>query len=80
MGDKTYFVSISTQRDTKRPGQTEITNLEITSFVDQQILRFEISVKDTAAVAKVKTFDELVREFLSRKPNGQPAAVYQGGG
>lgn len=74
----TYFVSISTERDTKRPGQTEITNLEITSFVDQQILRFEIPVKDTAAVAKVETFDELVREFLLWKPKGQPAAVYQG--
>lgn len=71
-------MSISTERDTKRPGQTEITNLEITSFVDQQILRFEISVKDTAAVAKVETFDELVREFLLWKPKGQPAAVYQG--
>ena len=61
---KTYFVSISTQRDTKRPRQTEITNLEITRLVDQQILRFKVSMKNTVAVAVVETFDELVREFL----------------
>lgn len=57
-------MSISTQRDTKRPRQTEITNLEITRLVDQQILRFEVSMEDTVAVAVVETFDELVREFL----------------
>lgn len=39
-------------------------NLQVTLFVDQQVLRFKISVEYTMRVTIIKTFDELVSEFL----------------
>ncbi|KAH3668729.1 hypothetical protein OGAPHI_002483 [Ogataea philodendri] len=38
------LVSVRTQRDAKRSGKTEISNLEVTFLVDQQILRLQVSV------------------------------------
>lgn len=38
----TYFVTKRVHWHTKCPRQTEITNLQLSSFVDQKVLRFEI--------------------------------------
>jgi hypothetical protein len=40
-------------------------NLQITSLVDEQVLRLEVTMQDTVGVAVVETFDELVGEFLA---------------
>lgn len=38
--------------------------LQVPSFVNEQILRFQISVQDTVGMAEVQAFDELICEFL----------------
>lgn len=40
---------------TERPCQPEITNLEFSPLVDQQVLRLEISVQDTVVMAERDT-------------------------
>jgi hydroxymethylglutaryl-CoA reductase len=40
-------------------------NLQISLFVDQQILRFQVPMKDTMGMAVVQTLDELECEFLT---------------
>lgn len=39
--------------------------LEISLFINQQVLRLQVSVKNTVSVAVVKTLDELIGEFLA---------------
>ena len=41
---------IGSQRDTESSSEPEIGNLEISRFVDQEILRFEISMEDPSRV------------------------------
>lgn len=38
--------------------------LQVAFFIDEQVLRFEISVQDSVRVTIVQSFDELVGEFL----------------
>lgn len=40
----TYFVSIRSHGNAERPCESEIGQLEIVIFVDEEVLRFEVSV------------------------------------
>jgi hypothetical protein len=57
-------VSIRPQRNTKRPRQTEIRQLEVALLVNQQVLRLEIAVQDAVRVAVLHAADQLVHEAL----------------
>lgn len=53
--------------DTERASQTEISQLQLTLVVDEQILRLQVSVKDFVAVTKRHTIKQLVQERLQAK-------------
>lgn len=57
-------MSVCPQRDTERPSQSEICELQVSFRVDEEILRLQIAVQDAMCVAVVKAFHELIREFL----------------
>lgn len=70
---------VGSQRDTERPCQTEVGKLEVSLRVDQQVLRFEVSVKDTMRMAVVQPLYELIREFLKeRKESFSTATIHDG--
>jgi hypothetical protein len=49
---QTHLVAKRIHRHAKRPGQPEIPDLELSTLVDQQVLRFEISMQDPVVVAE----------------------------
>ena len=58
------FVCVGTERDAEGAGQTEIGQLQVAFLVDEQILRFEVTVQDAVGMAVAGTLEELEREFL----------------
>jgi hypothetical protein len=64
VGGKTYLVSVGPERDSERPSETEIGELEVSVLVDEQVLRLEISMQDSVSVAIVEAFDQLKGESL----------------
>jgi len=57
-------VGVGPERDTEGSSETEICELEVTVLVDEQVLRFEISMEDSMSVAVVESLDELEGEAL----------------
>lgn len=57
-------MGISPQRNSERSGQSEICQLQVSLFVDEQVLGFQISMEDSVGVAVVQSFDELKSEPL----------------
>ena len=47
------------------PSESEITQFQLTSFVDQQVLRLQISVKDAVVVTKGNGLQQLKHEALN---------------
>ena len=44
--------------------KTEVSKLEVVIFIDQQILRLEVAMEDTMAVAVTQASGEMIGEFL----------------
>ena len=64
------FMGVSFDRKTKGSSKTEVSKLDISIVVDQEILRFEISVHDSVSMAVGCTLEDLVGklfDFLRRK-------------
>jgi hypothetical protein len=61
------FVCVGTERDTECAGQAEIRQLQVALLVDEQVLRFEVTVQDAVGVAVAGSLEELEREFLDLK-------------
>ena len=57
-----HLVRESVHRDTKRPRQTEVTQLELALAIDEQVLWLEISMEDLVLVTKGGPLEELVHE------------------
>jgi hypothetical protein len=58
------FMCVGTERDTERARQTEISQLQVALLVDEQVLRFEITVQDAVGVAVAGSLEQLERELL----------------
>jgi hypothetical protein len=63
-GRRAYLVRVGTQGDTKGSCQTEISELEVALFVNKQVLRLQVAVKDAVGVAVADTSAQLVHELL----------------
>ena len=57
-------MGVCPERNTEGSSETEICELEVTVLVDEQVLRFEISMKDSMSVTVVESLDELEGEAL----------------
>lgn len=51
--------------------QTKVSQLQLPAVVDQEILRFEVSVKDFTSMTVVQTSQQLKQEQLKWKKNTQ---------
>lgn len=60
-----YLVGISPHGNTKRPRQAEICELEVIALVNQQVLGFEVAMKDSVRMAVEEPRTELMSEFLT---------------
>lgn len=59
-----YLVGVCAEWDTKSAGQTKIRELEIGVLVDEQILRFQVTVKNAVCVAVSHSLAQLHHELL----------------
>jgi len=50
-------VSVSSKRDSECSCQTEICEFEVSFFVDQEVLGFQVSVQDSMRVEVIDSFD-----------------------
>lgn len=69
----THLMGVRPQRNTKGACKTKVGDLELSVFVDEQVLWLQISVEDTAGMEVVDTLDKLqgrhtIRQVLSAKP------------
>jgi len=55
--DETHLITKGVDGDTESPCKTEIPNLQFTSSVDEEILRFEITVQDSIIVTECDTLN-----------------------
>jgi hypothetical protein len=55
----TYLVSVGSKGDSESASETKVGEFEITISVDEQVLRLEITVKDSMGVEVMYAFDEL---------------------
>lgn len=46
--EETYFVRVGSQRDSKRARKTKVGNLEVPALVNQEVLRLQVTVKDSS--------------------------------
>lgn len=58
------FVGIRSQGDTECTRQSKICQLEVPLVIDQQVLGFEISMKNASRVAEFDSLDQLVQISL----------------
>ena len=65
----TYLIAERVHRNAKRPRQPEIANLELPSPVDQQILRFEISVQHPIVMAESDSLGALISKNAVQSEN-----------
>uniref|UniRef100_A0A0E9XEZ3 Uncharacterized protein n=1 Tax=Anguilla anguilla TaxID=7936 RepID=A0A0E9XEZ3_ANGAN len=64
--ERHHLVSVNPHRNTKGPGQPKVSQLDHPFVVYQQILWFQVSVKDSSAVAKQYPFQNLVQVALHK--------------
>lgn len=57
-------MGVRSHGDAKRPCESEVGQLEIILFVDQKVLRFEVSVQYSVGMAVQEAGGELLCEFL----------------
>ena len=58
------------ERDPEGSCETEVRNLEVRIAVDEQVLRFQVTVDDTVRVAGNQTRTQLPRKFLKNEQKG----------
>ena len=63
---KTHLVTERVHRHSKRSRQPKISELELSSFGEEEILRFEISVEDSIVVAESDSLRAKKEEEVSR--------------
>lgn len=61
------FVGEGVDWDAECSGKTEIGKLELAFGVDEEVLRFEIAVKDSVGVAEVDSLEKLVHEGFDNR-------------
>ena len=61
-----YLVCVDPDRNSEGSGQPEVGDFDGTGFVDQQVLRLEISVEDAALVAEEDALENLVGVALDQ--------------
>ena len=59
-----YLMGICSHRNAKGSREAKICEFEISLSIDEQVLRLQVAMEDTMRVTVVKTFNELIREFL----------------
>lgn len=57
-------MGICAERNAKGASESEIADFEVSIFVDEEVLRFEIAVEDAVGVAVANAREKLVRELL----------------
>lgn len=57
-------MSVDSDRNAKGPRQPEIGQFDDSFVVDQEVLRFQVSVENSAAVAEVNALQDLVQVTL----------------
>jgi hypothetical protein len=60
----TYLVRVRAEWNTECARETEVGELEVVPFVDEQVLRLEIAVQNPVRVAVEQAGRQLVRKFL----------------
>lgn len=65
--DQSHLVSVRTNRDTEGACQTKVSQLDVATRVDEQILRLQIAVHNAARVAVVQTNKDLVNVALTNQ-------------
>jgi hypothetical protein len=59
-----YLVGVCSQRDTESAGQTEIRQLEVAVFINQEVLRLEVTVQNSVGMAVLDALAQLHHELL----------------
>jgi hypothetical protein len=62
-----HLMRVSSHRNSKRPGESKIGKFQIVAFINKEILRLKIAVKDTVGVAIEKSRRQLMGKFLRGK-------------
>ena len=65
--NRAHLMSISSHRDTKGSCKTKVGQLQIVTFIDKEILRLEVPMKDAMRMAVKQPRCELVSESLQKK-------------
>lgn len=58
------FVGVGAEGDAEGASETEVADLEVAVFVDEEVLGLEIAVQDAVGVAVADSEEELVAELL----------------
>lgn len=66
----THLMGISPHRNTECSGEPEIGKLEMIFTINEEILRFQISVQNAMSMAVEQTRGQLVSEFLETMDRG----------
>ena len=66
LSDISYLMGISSHRNTERARKSEISQLEVVTAIDQQVLRFQVAVKDAMRVTVEESRIQLVSKFLCK--------------
>lgn len=74
----THLVTKRVHRHSKRPCQSKVSELELSSFGEEEVLRFEISVKDSVVVAEGDSLG--AREEKTGEGEGRSASRLEKGG
>jgi hypothetical protein len=59
-----YLVSVGAKRNTERSGKTEIGQFQVAFTVNQQILRLQVTVQNSVAMAVSDSFNKLGHELF----------------
>jgi hypothetical protein len=60
----TYLMGISSHRNTKGPGKSEISQFQVVALVDEEVLRLEVAMKNPMRMTIEKTGGQLMCKFL----------------
>jgi hypothetical protein len=60
-------MGIRSHGDAERPCEPKVSQFEIVLFVDEKVLRFEVSVQDSVGMTVQEAGGELLCEFLQKR-------------
>jgi hypothetical protein len=67
MCSRKYLVGVSAERNSKSTREAEVGKLKVVVFVDEEVLRLQVSVKNTVRMAVEQASVELIGEFLVKE-------------